>query len=139
VCSSKASWAAQMIDYPFADFVADYEAIAPLLRRKRPKSFEGLFFRVSKQMHKPYPNADRAHEHERAKFLILIAQYVSEHMDDFDTGDFAVVGSAKVGALVSNHLLQAVHKIFTETPLSKLGRGPDAEDVKRLALTLRDS
>ena len=45
MCSSKASLAGQMIDYPFAD----HEAIAPLLRRQKPKSFEGLFLRVSKQ------------------------------------------------------------------------------------------
>jgi hypothetical protein len=123
--------------YPFHEFIRDYETIAPRLRSKKAKSFERLLIRVSKQMAERY--ADETESRERTKYLVLICQYVSEHMDEFDTDDFAVVGSAKVGALVSTHLLRAVHSIFTETPLSQLGHGPDTHRVKQLAATLRGS
>ncbi len=71
--------------------------------------------------------------------FMLISQYLAEHIDDFDVGDFAVVGSDEAGALVARHLLRAVHEIITTRSLAKLGHGPSPEEVLCLAASYREA
>jgi hypothetical protein len=81
---------------------------------------------------------DEREKQYKLKRFIFIMQYVTEHIHDLDQSDYAVYGSEKAGALVGNHVLRAVHEIFTTKELGELGHGPKLEDVMRLADKYRD-
>ena len=53
-------------------------------------------------------------------------------MDSFDTKDYAVVGSERVGSLVGEHLLRAAHKILTGD-LGNLKTDPSPQEIMKLA------
>lgn len=128
------------MNYDFDEFAKHPEEIHELLEDGREPGkfqFERSVIRSSEYFKEHYSD-----EQERMyKFgrFCLIMHYISTHMGDFDQGDFAVVGSARVGSLVSDHLLKAVHQIFTTNDLDKLGRGPTPEQVLELADKLREN
>lgn len=114
--------------YPFEEFLLDFSA---LTARKRDSSFEATFIEVHEYMREKYGDSEEGRW--RLERFILILQYVSDRIEMFDSGDFAVYGSPKVGALISEHLLKAVHEVFTTRELSELGYGPPVNEVLRLA------
>jgi hypothetical protein len=135
-------------DYPFEDFARHYKelfdayeaerrAFDPSKTRERPSlSFEENVIRISQYMRTRYES--RAEAAEKSKLFGLIMDYLAENAERFNRSDYLVLGSDTSGALVSTHLLQAIHHIFTTTPLSELGYGPSPEEVMELADSLRD-
>lgn len=117
--------------YPFEEFEKHFDDISgsPDLQAG---GWEGNVFRVFQYMQAQY--ADAA---ETRYKVMLFMQYVSEHIQEFDTGDFGVIGSEKAGALVGRHVFRAVHQFFATRPLASFGNGPNVEDVKALATTFR--
>jgi hypothetical protein len=63
-------------------------------------------------------------------------KYISANLAAFDRDHFAVFGSEKVGSLVGQHLLHAVHQIFVGEPPG-LGRDPAPNEVMKLARELK--
>jgi hypothetical protein len=119
--------------YPFDEFLRHHDALRG--SGNRTNSFERNVIRVFEYMQRVCPNPDEA-QWKMSRF-VLIMQYISEHIEDFDKGDFAVNGSPKVGALVGQHLLRAVHEVFTISNLNALGHGPTPESVMELAAKYR--
>ena len=130
-------------EYPFSEFsdhfqamlqVRDYEYVSQgndPVEIGTEQGFEVNFLRVMDYMQQLY--GDTAAARVKGKYLILIMSYLADHLADFDTKDYLVSGSNDSPALVSRHLLKAVHDIFTTTPLSDLGHGPSPESVMALA------
>jgi len=100
------------------------------------KCFELNVLRVMDYMQQVY--TDPEEQMHKGKMLMLMMRYLSKHVDDFDTGDYAVQGSDRVGALASEHLLKAVHHIFTTCAVGDLGAGPDPTEVMALADKYRE-
>jgi hypothetical protein len=104
---------------------------------ERADSFEGNVIKVFEYMRRVCPNEDEA-RWKMVRF-VLILQYIAEHIQEFDKGDYAVNGSSAVGALVGQHLFRAVHEIFTTNDLDSLGHGPSPECVLELAAKYKPS
>src|SRR4051812_39521040 len=99
-------------EYTFEEFAKHLEEVQPLLREGVDDG-EGSFERcviLSLEYFQPlYPDdAERMYKHGR---FCLMMHYMAHHVNDFDTGDLAVFGSKKVGSLMSEHLLKAVHHV----------------------------
>lgn len=120
--------------YPFSEFEKHFEDISAGSELEHG-AMEGNVIRVFQYMQTQYEDADES----RCKMMrfMLVMQYVSQHIAELDTGDFAVVGSERAGALVGRHVLQAVHHLFTTRSLASLGHGPDVAEVKALATTFK--
>ena len=120
--------------YDFQEFLRHYRDIH-LRREDVPDTFEARAFRVFEYMAPLYPDQDEFHYKVRLFMLILL--YLASHVDDFDEKDFAVVGSEEVGALVSQHLLWAIHNYYTSRPLQS-GHGPSPDLIRSLATQYKD-
>ena len=130
-------------DYSFEEFCIHHHDMSERLHTKDATGdecpsfcFEQNVIDVSDYMKGLYVD-ERERQYKLGRF-VLIMSYVSEHIGDFDQSDFAVYGSEKVGALVSDHLLRAVHQIYTTRDLSAMGRGPDPAEVMALARQLEE-
>ncbi|HLN33596.1 MAG TPA: hypothetical protein VK395_38070 [Gemmataceae bacterium] len=127
--------------YPFSEFLGHFDDIHGILDRERkpgyPWPFERTVIRVS-QYFKPLYADSKEMMYKMGRFY-LIMNYLSDHVNEFDQGDFAVYGSERVGGLVAEHLLRAVHEVFTTKDLGELGRGPSPRDVMQIAERLRES
>lgn len=131
-------------EYPFDEFVQHFEEVHALLEKARASGSQedgrfGLEFSlgiVVDYMKDKYSDG-RERQFKTQRFM-LIMNYISGHIADFDQADFAVDGSKKVGALVSEHLLRAIHQILAGD-LASLGHGPTPEEVMALAAKLRTS
>ena len=131
----------RQIEYTFQEFrdhvkamrhVLDYEVIfsgGPLLHIGSDKSFDLNILRVFDYMNQIYTDKDEIN-FKTIRFLLILT-YIAEHLGEFDTGNFAVKGSLQ--ALLGEHLLKAVHHIFTSNELGKLGHGPEPKYVLELA------
>ncbi len=117
-------------EYSFDEFVRHYRELHAS-RRDGPGSFEAGAARVFQYMRPEY--ADEQEFSYKSQRYMLIMFYLAEHIEEFDEADFAVVGSEDYGALVGEHLLWAVHHVFTSKSLSELGDGPSVATIKALA------
>lgn len=115
--------------YPFAEFLRHQDELTA--EGERAGSFEGNVIRVHEYMQSVVADPDEA-RWKMGRFM-LIMQYIAENITEFDKGDFAVNGSPQVGALVGQHLLQAVHEVFTTHGLADMGHGPSPASVLELA------
>jgi hypothetical protein len=120
-------------DYPFDDFAADYDGIHADTSMARGE-FERNVIRVNEHMKARYPDPDER-MYKVGRF-ILIAMYLSERIHDFDRGDYAVYGSERVGALIGEPIIRAVHQIYTSADLSD-SKEPSPEQVMQLADTIK--
>jgi hypothetical protein len=121
--------------YPFEEFLKHMDAVHSECNLQ-PNSWEMNVISVNEYMKGLYSD-EREKQYKLGRF-VLIMEYVSEHVHDLDRSDYAVYGSEKAGALVGNHVLRAVHEIFTTRDLGELGHGPTPEEVMRLADKFRD-
>jgi len=127
--------------YSFDEFCEHFTDIA---ERRRPvadsdeiPSFEETAVNLFQYMDQRITDPDeRRYKSER---FMVMANYISSNINEFDTADFAVHGSDVVGALIGEHLLHAVHELFTSPDGSRLGYNPDPMDVMSLAESYRES
>ena len=75
--------------------------------------------------------------HFRFTRFMLAMSYIAEHFQRFDTEDLAVYGSDRVGGLISEALLRAVHQTFSVPDVFAMEGSPDPEAVIALARELR--
>lgn len=132
--------------YPFEEFLRHVEEVHAMLEREKKTRqppveedgslpFEFTIIRVNEYMKPLYPDwKERQYKMQR---FCLIMHYISTHMNEFDTGDFAVQGSPKVGGLIGGHLLRAVHQLFTASDLRDM-KEPTPEEVMKLAEAFRE-
>jgi hypothetical protein len=134
-------------EYPFDEFMrhthevtahleSEKAARGPDLKEDGSVPFEWTVIRVFEYMKPHYPD-ERERQYKIGRFC-LIMQYVSENIATFDTGDFAVYGSAMVGGLVGEHLFRAVHHLFTTRDLGEMGDGPSPQEVMELAARFKE-
>jgi hypothetical protein len=97
--------------YPFDEFLEDFDAL-----RASGALDEGPLERIlgaaGPHFKQRYPSQSNAIF--RHSLFMMIFMFLAEHFDDFDKGDLAVYGSDRVGGLVSQHLLQAIHQLHAE-------------------------
>jgi hypothetical protein len=120
----------------FCEHADHFEASRPPQSPDGDFVFEKMVLHVHKYMKDLYPDP-RECQYKMGR-LILMMQYIAEHIQEFDEGDFAVNGSPRVGALVSKHLMQAVDQIFSTDDFTQLRGDPSVDEVKRLAIEIRD-
>jgi len=127
------------IDYPFDEFCDHMAAIHARQAKDRGDPDDTSFFRslglTVDYMNEIIPDPDVA-RYKASRFM-LIAHYVASHVDSFDTGDYLVHGSKKVGALVGTHLLRAIHHVFTDD-LRQGEKEPTPEEFMRLADEMKE-
>jgi hypothetical protein len=85
-------------------------------------------------MKKKYPVFKRCFH--RLATVTQVFGYVSRHFSRFDTGDFAVYGSDKVGGLVGVHLLRAIHQAFSTNPPPE--KEPLPEEIMAVARSFKE-
>src|SRR4051794_16776 len=115
-----------MPPYPFDDFARDFDALhdgGQLIRN----DWMANVFQVREYMQRTYPAADWQFRCQR---FVLVMMYLSDHVHDFDTGDYGVFGSERAGALVGEHVLRAAHEVFTK---EQIGPDPTPQEIMRLA------
>ncbi len=119
-----------MRPYPFEDFLADFDAV-------RPRLVRGDVFRnlatVNSYMIDRYPNRSEK-RHKTVRFMFVM-EYLANHIHELDQSDYAVYGSETAGAIVNEHLLRAVHELFTARGLK---REPTPAEVMELADKYRE-
>ncbi|HZM25885.1 MAG TPA: hypothetical protein VFB89_00855 [Gemmatimonadales bacterium] len=121
-------------EYPFEAFLEDLDALNA--NDSLPRA---PFHRI--------PMA--ALPHFRAKYLkarirhfrftrfMLAMSYIAEHFHRFESEDLAVYGSDRVGGLISEALLRAVHQKFSVPDVFAMEGSPDPDAVVALARELR--
>ena len=131
--------------YPFDEFCQHYDELqhGDYFGRDRTEDnadedswFEKSLIVVMEYMRERYDD-DRERFFKGSRF-VMIMNYLSHHLDDFDTSDYAVYGSPLVGALASKHLMQAVHHFFTAPELISENKEPTSAEVMALADSLKD-
>ena len=126
--------------YDFHDLSADFRAYADLMDRPEndaASGFDAVAIWVIRHMADKYE--DQAEAFYKSERFMMISNYLAQNISNFDIGDFAVFGSDAVGALLSNHLVRAVHHLFVETEAGhELGYNPSPENVMQLADSFRD-
>lgn len=125
-------------DYPFEEFSKHFDEISLLL--KTVYKDEGPDLLKSLLHVRDYFATRYEDEKERQYKLLCYSQimfYLSNRLGDFDTEDFAVTGSTRLGGLVQDHLLQAIHYAFTEQ--GSLSDMPDPKVVMEIAERFRES
>ena len=75
--------------------------------------------------------------HFRFTRFMLAMSYIAEHFQRFDAEDLAVYGSDRVGGLISEALLRAVHQTFSVPDVFAMEGSPDPDAVIALARELR--
>lgn len=101
------------------------------------RSFEHNVLRVMDYMRQLYSNKDEGRE--KGTLLILMMGYIAQHIGDFDqTHHLFKMSNPEEPAMVSEHLLRAVHHFYTSKTLGQLGHGPDPKAVIALADDYRD-
>lgn len=118
--------------YPFEDFLKDFDLVHAAGELKE-QEFVGNVQAVD--LFLKYRYDDAMERRYRMGRFMLILMYVSEHIHDLDSGDFAVFGSEKTGALVSEHVLRAVHSLYTGPELPNAS--PKPSEVLALASEFR--
>ena len=98
--------------------------------------FEKSMMVVMDYMHERYP--DKQESFFKGSRYVLIMNYLSHHMNDFDRSDYAVFGSEKVGSLASDHLLKALHFFYTSPKLISENKDPTPEEVMAIADSFRN-
>jgi len=116
--------------YTFEEFHEHASRATKLLAEYREAgegSFERSVIKTMEMFDALYLDpVERQFKHGR---FCLIMSYMSEHLQDFDRGDFAVYGSERVGSLVGEHLLRAVHHFYTSNELFDQDSKPPTPDV----------
>ncbi|CAN5432771.1 hypothetical protein BH10PLA2_BH10PLA2_25010 [soil metagenome] len=96
--------------------------------------FEWTVVRVYEFMGQKYQDSvERMHKSQR---YCLMMHYLSTHISEFDTEDFAVFGSKRVGGLLGEHLLRAVFETFANGALPD--KEPTPEEMRELASKFRE-
>ena len=130
----------QAPEYSFDEFAKHFDDVQAQLNENReagyPQSFEMSIGVVHDYM-KTVVADEKERRHKVGRFC-LIMNYVSDHIHEFDEGDFAVYGSERVGTLASEHLLRAIHRFYTSDSLWTMKRDPTPIEVMELAATLRE-
>ena len=116
-------------EYSFEDFARHHREFSSLSRPADPGPMEATAIRLFQYLRPEF--GDEEEFRYKAQIFLLIMSYMAQHLEELDDEDFAVRGSDM--ALVGNHLLWAVHHVFTTTALSDLGYGPSVEEIKALA------
>jgi hypothetical protein len=132
-------------DYPFDEFLRDMDEVHAMLEKEKRKSdapeveedgsypFEWTVIRVNEFMVAKYSKSSVT-TYKAMRFVMML-HYVATHFSRFDREDFAVYGSPRVGGLVGEHLLHAVHQVFTAGKLPEKELTPD--EMMKLAETFR--
>lgn len=108
--------------------------VATHFPRPDEPSLEYTVIHLGEYMRSRYSNKEEAFF--KTARCAMILSYVAQHLDDFDTGDYAVQGSPAVGALVGEHVLRAVHHLLVSDRLPQ--RDPSPEEVLHLAREFRE-
>lgn len=130
--------------YSFEEFCMHYDDLAngEYFGRDRETSteertFERTLSDVRQYMRERYiDDVERIYKSGR---FVIIMNYLSHNLPSFDQSDYAVIGSERVGALTSTHLLRALHTFYTDKDLLKRNADPTPDEVKALADGYRDS
>ena len=130
------------IDYPFDEFVEDFRVFTQGLEAEReaylqadgelpePKAFEMMVIEIAGFMRaRKSPEFAR----KRATAFGLMIDCLNQNFSALDTNDYVVDGSRETGGLVGEHVLKAVHHLYTAKPLSELEHNPTPTDIKELA------
>jgi len=123
------------IDYPFEDFIADLDELTRS-GALREGPLERIFGASMPHFDAKYPG-----KHVRvfrvSRFMMAM-HYLADHFDEFDTEDFAVYGSDRVGGLVGLHLLEAIHEAFMQPDAFARDAETDPARILARARELRD-
>jgi hypothetical protein len=123
-------------EYPFAEFAKDLDTLVDSGELRN--GFLPNLGAVRDYMSRRYSSSTEAIY--RAQMFLLTNHYLATHIRRFDQSDYAVYGSEKVGALVSEHLLRAIHELMIrQRQQGGEMRDPTPEEVLRLADTFRDN
>jgi hypothetical protein len=121
------------MDYPWDDFAADFDAITEGLHATEPGAWERSVLYIRDHMRAKYSPKDAA---KRSMAFTLLMMYLSNRLPAFDHADYLVYGSERVGALVSRHLLKALHHAFVQQP-GDIRVDPTPAELMALADTFR--
>ena len=121
-------------DYPFEAFLADLDELTTT-GALPPGPFHGIPVAALPHFRSKYASR-RVRVFRYTRFMLAMS-YIAEHFRQFDTEDFAVYGSDRVGGLVSEPLLRAVHQTFSVNDVFGLKGSPDPADMLALARELR--
>src|SRR2546427_13302283 len=113
--------------YPFEAFLRHFREHSALRTTDKPASFEAGLAKLLVYLTPQYPDDDQR-TYVALRYLLII-QSLARHIRELEEADFAVFASEKAGALVADHLLRALHHIFTTRPLSMLDEGPSPQEV----------
>ena len=116
-------------EYPFDEFAADFDGSYDYMELQ-PDDFERNMAKLLGFMMERYPDP----EVRQFRFVAFmrIVMYFGDHVHELDQGQYAVYGSPQVGALVSESVFRAVHKVFTASDRSRK-EDPPPEEIMRLA------
>jgi hypothetical protein len=121
---------AQKHEYPFEDFLADFDALEASGAFARGP-FERVLSAALPHFRDRYPD-ERTRTYRYPRFMMSLS-YVAAHMQDVDVEDLAVYGSARVGGLVSERLLRGVHELFNLPDGRTPAADPEPAEVLELA------
>ena len=131
--------------YPFDEFLKHYDELqhGDYFGRDRDADdsdaepcFEKSLMVVMEYMREKF--TDEREAFFKGSRYVMILNFLSHHLNDFDRGDYAVYGSQKVGALTSEHLLKAVHHFYTSPTLIAENKEPTPGEVMTMADSFRD-
>lgn len=118
-------------DYPFDEFDATLDEVYELPDLKPRKSMWNVGV-IANFFRERYPDP----EEQCYKFMRFMGMmdYLTDHLAEFDEGDLAVRGGER--ALVGQHLMRALHQVFTtRSPAVAMGTSPD--EIRQLAAGIR--
>ena len=121
-------------EYPFAAFLEDLDALSA--NDSLPRApFHRIPMAALPHFRAKY--LKRRIRHFRFTRFMLAMSYIAEHFHRFDTEDLAVYGSDRVGGLISEALLRAVHQTFSVPDVFAMEGSPDPDAVIALAREFR--
>lgn len=120
----------QRPDYSFDEFSRHFDELHSS-GRFRGGSMEANVLVVNEYLKElPLTEEERLYKVQR---FILIMMYISHNLNALDKSDYAVFGSSRVGALVSEHVFRAVHEFYTSGDLTSLRSDPTPEEMMKRA------
>ena len=113
--------------YPYEEFARHYEELHEPGRLEPGEGIANMMA-IAHYMVDRYPSETHGFEAaQKARWFIEIGLYLARHAQDFDQGHYGVYGSERVGGLVHDSVLKAVHRLATADRLVDLGDVPVAK------------
>lgn len=99
--------------YPLKQWLADFdflgESVATLPHEARLPAFERYYFEHY---------LEDPHSLEKKTRMVACWNYMTRHMEDFDTAKIAVAGGER--SLLSRHLPHALYRLFAAVPMAQI-------------------